>query len=533
MRLLPALLALFCFASSATAQIYKIEFKDQKTAKKFKAFCIDVNDELILVCELKSGIEHDEEKHSIKYSPKTNEVWVADMDNPRACPYKIEKGQKVKAGSKATVSINGDDIKNIQVFMADQSFFGLTKEYGKRLDEIDDLKKRRDTLKKGTPEWKHTQSSVIQTMERLKSWLDSTIYSSKARKLKREIETEVKAAKEANAQRLELAKQSIKLVPTPEDMVKAGKEAYGDAVVLKVGESQHIRIVYREEVGDDRVKGLLELGENLIDGFRVQFIDPYISEDYKDYTPDGMFAEYYFSPDDVNQFVTFLRTYYGHETAPKTLEMMNAKRVTGTPFYRSSAPSYIDPLLTGEGTDYEGAIAHQMGHYLVNLHYNQDRRSDVPTFLEEGVANWLSLEYLGRNSVQCVNFDIGKYAAKKTSETEESALRQGTADIYHRLALEEGAAIDTLALRPLSEFTDPDIAKSYSLFNFVAKTQGEKGQRWLRACCNAAAVPAQLVPQWRKKGEEIYEVKGVDIFRKINDEWIAYASELVGAPVKR
>jgi hypothetical protein len=157
----------------------------------------------------------------------------------------------------------------------------------------------------------------------------------------------------------------------------------------------------------------------------------------------------------------------------------------------------------------------------------------VPTFLEEGVANWLSLEYLGRNSVQCVNFDIGKYAAKKTSETEESALRQGTADIYHRLALEEGAAIDTLALRPLSEFTDPDIAKSYSLFNFVAKTQGEKGQRWLRACCNAAAVPAQLVPQWRKKGEEIYEVKGVDIFRKINDEWIAFASELVGAPVKR
>jgi hypothetical protein len=213
--------------------------------------------------------------------------------------------------------------------------------------------------------------------------------------------------------------------------------------------------------------------------------------------------------------------------------MMHAKRVTGTPFYRSSAPSYIDPLLTGEGSDFEGAIAHQMGHFLTNLHYNQDRRSEVPSFIEEGVANWLSLEYLGRNSVQCVNFDIGKYAAKKSSETDESALRQGTADIYHRLALEEGASIDTLALRPLSEFTDPDIAKSYSLYNFVAKTQGEKGQRWLRACCNAAAVPAQLVPQWRKKGEEIYEVKGVDIFRKINEEWIAYASELVGAPVKR
>ena len=90
-----------------------------------------------------------------------------------------------------------------------------------------------------------------------------------------------------------------------------------------------------------------------------------------------------------------------------------------------------------------------------------------------------------------------------------------------------------LALKTLADFTDPDIAKSYSLFNFVAKNQGEKGQRWLRACCNAAAVPAQMIPQWRKKSEELFEVTGLDVFKKIDDEWIAFAQDLIGAPPKR
>lgn len=534
MRLLAALIATLCLASNALGQIFKIEFKDQKTAKKFKAFCIEVNDELFLVGEAKVGIVLDEEKGKLTWTnpPGPNELWVADMDNPRACPYKLDKGQKVKAGGKASVSINGDDIKNISVFIRDQSLWGLTKEYGRRQDEIEDLKKQRDTLKKGTPEWKGKQTSLIQTMERLKSWLDSTIYGKASRKIKREIESEMKASKEANAQRIELAKQSIKIVPTAEDVTRIGKEVYGDATVFHTAESQHMRIIYREECGDERVKSLLELGENLIEGFRVQFVDPYLSDDYKDYIPDGMFTETFFGPDDINLNEKFLNKYYG-----MTFEGPNRQKqleAAGHGMRRGTAPAYVHQWRTADQSDLEGMIAHNMGHDLVNIHYNQDRSNDVADWLYEGVGNWLSLEYLGRNSVQCVAFDTGKYASKgKGDNSEESALRQGTADIYHRLALEEGPTIDTLAMKKLAEFGDPDVAKSFSMFNFVAKSQGEKGQRWLRACCNAAAVPGGFIPQWRKKSEELYEVTGIDIFKKVNDEWVAFASELVGAPVRK
>lgn len=533
MRLLSALLAALivsaCFASSATAQIMKIEFKDPKSAKKYKQHCIEVNDELFLVGEIKAGATLNEAKRAWELSP-TIELWVADMDSPRACPYKVVKGQKVKSGSKATVALNRDDVLHILTFMQDQSFFGLTKEFAARNDEADDLKKQRDTLKKGTPEWKSKQTSLIQTLERLKSWLDQTIYSKYSRKIKREIDAEMKASKEANAQRLELAKQTIKMVPTAADLVQVGKEVYGDAVVLKTAESQHMRIIYREECGDDRIKSLLELGENLIEGFRVQFIDPYVGEDYKDYIPDGMFHESYFGPDDVGLNEKFLGKYYGMTFAGPFADKQ--REAAGHSTRRKSAPNYCHQWRSADQADLEGMIAHNMGHDLVNIHCNQDRSNDVADWLYEGVGNWISLEYLGRNSVQCINFDIGKYAKKRETEGGDGALRQGTADIYHRLALEEGASIDVLAMKKLSEFGDPDVAKSYSLFNFIAKTQGEKGQRLLRACCNAAAVPGQMIPQWRKKAEELYAIAGVDIFKKLNDEWIAFASELVGAPVK-
>ena len=57
---------------------------------------------------------------------------------------------------------------------------------------------------------------------------------------------------------------------------------------------------------------------------------------------------------------------------------------------------------------------------------------------------------------------------------------------------------------------------------------GRKAVDW-HACCNAGAVPGQFIPQWRKKGEEIFETTGLDIFKKVNDEWVAFAKDLIGA----
>src|SRR6185295_7822107 len=120
---------------------------------------------------------------------------------------------------------------------------------------------------------------------------------------------------------------------------KAGKEAYGDSIVFHVGESTHFRYIYKEEIGDERVKGLLELAETLIDGFRVQFIDPYISEDFKDYIPDDMFSEFYFGPDDIPSHKKFTTVYYGANWEDKHGE--ERLKAAGGSSRRQKSPSYI------------------------------------------------------------------------------------------------------------------------------------------------------------------------------------------------
>jgi hypothetical protein len=533
MRPFAALVAFVAFAAPSHAQILKIALKDPKILKQYKSAVMNVDGEQVLVGEHKSGLTFSEKQ--ITYPGNgTFDIWIPDTENPKWCPYKVSKGEKSSAGGgKTSVQIAGQNVKSIGYLIKEQSLWGLSQEYVKRLGDLDGLKKARDAASKGTQDWNRKEASLIQAMDRLKSWLDQTCFAKAAEKYGKEIEKEVKAQKEAKDQRLANAKASIKIVPALEEVVHIAKEAYGDSVVIHQQESQHCRIIYKEEVGDERVKGLLEFAETLIDGFRVLFIDPYIAEDYKDYVPDGMFVEWCFVPDDIEGWKKFTNKYYGEDwAADKHAE----ERLKGTGLYvrRGKEPSYQDPQRTSERADLDGIIAHTLGHHLVDIHYNQNRNNGTGAWLHEAVGNWLSLEYLGRNNVTCTEFRDLEYAKRLLPEGEKSdELLKGTADLYHRLALDKGRALDLMCRLKLIELEDADIAKSYSLFCFVAKTQGEKGQRWLRSCLNAEAQPNTFVQQWRKKSEEIFGITNQDIFKVMDELWHKFAEQQVGGPIKK
>ena len=307
--------------------------------------------------------------------PGVFEIWIPDLENPKSCPYKVVKGEKSSAGGKSSIRIQSHDVKSINYYMKDQSLWGISQEYVKRLATIDELRKTRDSAAKGSPDWNRKQALLIQGMERLKSWLGETIYAKAGDKYAKEIDKENKAQKDAKEQRLANAKASIKSVPTPEGLTAAGKEAYGDSIVFHVQESTHFRIVYKEEIGDERVKGLLELAEALLDGFRVTFVDPYVSEDFKDYFTDDMLSEWYFGPDDIPSHKKFTAAYYGvgWETGPKAEKL---EKYPGGSVRRAKPPVHIHFLRTGEQNDLDGQISHMLGHDLVAVHYNQDRPND-------------------------------------------------------------------------------------------------------------------------------------------------------------
>lgn len=532
MRPLAVLAALTLFAAPARAQILKVALKDPKILKQYKSAVMTVDGEQVLVGENKSGIKF--EPTQIVYPGNANfELWIPDVENPKFCPYKVVKGEKSSAGGKTSIQIAGATVKSISYLIKEQSLWGLTQEYLKRLNDIDGLKKQRDAASKGTQDWNRKQATLIQAMDRMKSWLEQTCFAKAGEKYGKEIDKEIKAQKEAKDQRLALAKASIKMIPTPEEVAHAGKEAFGDAVVFHQQDSQHCRIIYKEEIGDERVKGLLEFAESVIDGFRVQFVDPYVAEDFKDYIPDDLFAEWFFGPDDIPGYKVFTNKFYGiqWEKDPHAEERIKSG---GHYERRGKAPSYCNSWRIGERTDLDGIIAHTLGHYLVDIHYNQNRNNDTGAWLHEAVGNWLSLEYLGRNSVTCSEIRDLEYAKSLLPKGEESGdLLKGTADLYHRLALDKGRSLDALCKLKLVQFEDQDVAKAYSLFTYVAKALGEKGQRWLRACLNAEAQENTFLKQWRQKSEEIFGITNQDVFKYIDEQWKKFAEQQVGGPLKK
>jgi hypothetical protein len=75
---------------------------------------------------------------------------VPDLDNPKACPYRLEKGgEKVKGAGKSSITLTGRD-QGHPVPDEGPEPLGAHEEYARRDSEIDDLKKERDALKRGT-----------------------------------------------------------------------------------------------------------------------------------------------------------------------------------------------------------------------------------------------------------------------------------------------------------------------------------------------------------------------------------------------
>src|SRR5262249_28728065 len=138
------------------------------------------------------------------------------------------------------------------------------------------------------------------------------------------------------------------------------------------------------------------------------------------------------------------------------------------------------------------------------------------------------------NNVVCKEFRDLEYAKRLLPEGEQSdELLKGTADLYHRLALDKGRALDALCKLKLVQFEDEDIAKAYSLFTFIAKSQAEKGQRWLRSCLSAEAQENTFLQQFRKKSEEIFGITNQDVFKWVDEQWHKFTEQQVGGPIKK
>lgn len=522
--LVPLLLA-FGTASTSGQMVYVV-FKDRKIEKRYAQYLTRLNGVDGVIGEAKKGITFNGPQ--VKYTggaEALNELWVADPGAPDLVPYVWDgKGHQVpskKKGKGGVISIPGDDIQGVKVvdrLATLQSFAG---EYIQRMADVSALEQNQKLIKPGDREWFLLNGRILGQQLRLQNWLSNLGFARAATDLGKEIDKRRKSlAKDAASVREKEALASIHPVANPPELAEVAK-AIGQNLAFHIQESRHARITYISGIADARVTAALELAEKIADGFRREFVDPYLDDDFPDMIPaQGPLVELYFGPPDLKAHEHFLTDYYKQPWGRHKEQEMAA---SGALFYRQEAPYYLHYRKSLDDIDLEGYVAHAIGSAFADLHYNSGRRNDAQPWLTEAAGYYVAVNWLGRNSITSFSDGIEQYAKAKQENGVKTA-KTGLRGYYNETARKLGATLEATAPKELYQLTDADFCKGWSFFEFVAKKLGRDGQLWLRRTCDCAADRPSFMTTWRKASEALYPVEpGADVFAKMDAQWRHFA----------
>ena len=523
MRSLLILLAfLFVATPRAEAQIIAVYFKSDKVAKKYKKHLVEWNGRPCVVGEIKKGIKL--EDGTISYQPQgPNELYVADPSKPEDAAYYFLDGEKHATSKKNRLVIQGTHIEGIGIMMRDESLAGLSKEYVLRTAQIEEFRDDRDRFDKGTTEWNSRHARLVSALEKLRMWLESTAFPGALKKIDKQIKKEKKYSTGHIEVRAKAALDSIQQMDTPEALTNISTDQFEGAHKFRAQESMHLRIYYVDEFTDEQVRQALVIGEEVIEGFRNTFVDPFLSETYEDEIPDTIFHEFLFVPDTDEAHMAYSGGFWNVDWTrdrEKRLELSGGVTIgmgTFRSFWRNSQ------------LDLPGIICHRLGHALASLHYGEGNVRYLPQdWISEGLAYHISFEHLGRNSVTCkaLNHDNPEYVKREFEPKEEGEKTMGTGrrDTYNEIALQFGRPIDQLALRELFEMDDADLAKSWSFFDYVLRKEGYEGQLWLQAAGKYSKDKKTFIQKWREAAALALGIDQREAFRDVEKRWRAFAS---------
>lgn len=524
--LLLGCLSLLALASTSDAQIFAVHLNGPKAEKKFKKSLVEYNGQMVLIGEPKSGFVYSPEKNNLSYiNNANNELFIVDPDKPEEYAYFLVDGKKEANSKKNRIIIHGKYIERLSIVMRDQSLPGLTTEYNIRTAQIDDYREARDKEEKGSVAYLAAHHRLLTSLERLENWLANVGFPGAQKDIAKDLKKEVKAVRDAALQaRYDKAVASIQPDDPPEQYQELSQEISGGKDVFHGYKSLHCRLYYLTEtarpdqqvISDAQAKHLLEKAEEIIEGFRAEFVDPYLSEDFPEYIPDDLMITWGFFPNNIKDINKYGQPLYS-ASIQEGSQIKGSGNVGGLP----SHWRYIWRL---EDPDLEGIICHQLGHVLSNAHYGQGRTNLHQAWLSEAVGNQLSYEFLGRNNVTCLGLrEKPTYEKREASEPGKKTIAFGRRATYNALALEQGSPINQIALKKLHELADGDLAKGWSFYDYIARKEGIEGQMWLRAAGEHAPKRDTFIEKWREAAAEVLGVKAGNAFRTLEDRWRKYA----------
>ena len=526
-------LMLVCFGSQVSGQIYAVDFSDPKLAKKYKKHIFDYNGKSVILVEIRGGFDYKADG-SLSWNKESRlEFFIQDPSDPMKLGYAVnDDGTRQTKNKKLVLGMGGDRVARMITFMANESFYTLSREYQRRMDYLDNLESQQKETEKSGAAWMAFNASRLRETGNLQQWLFQTGYNKGANKLLRDLSKLRKSSEAAMTARIDSAIASIETIETDPKLVSAASDIAGKNIKFLAQQSRHITIKYHDGLQSNRISALLELGERAIESFRTKNVDPYIDEKFLDKIPDGVFLEFFFSTDSQVHQEKFWEEYYGYGWGDPTRK---AERLQSSGTGGQQGKLKISYWRIDDQSDLEGIVVHQLGHQLARHHYGIF--GDTQDWLEEGCGYDLSFSLLNRNNVTCKSFEppkrsegtvaSGPGSKGKDEENKTAVVMRGMREIMAGVAAHAGVPFDQLAAKRLHAFQNEDMAKSWAFYEYITTKLGKVGQEWLRLLCKAAN-GGQFQNKIREHTEEQFDFKGQDAIRMLEEQWTAYLRDVYG-----
>ncbi len=539
MRALLAVIVALLLSSHASGQIYEITFKSEKVAKKYQKYMMEVNGIPRFLGEYRSGVKWNGKYNSTRDPQVRSEWFIGDPGDPTKLPYKVKDGTRGKAIKKQVVGIQNSQIDKIALFVDNNSWYGLSMEYKDRIRHLDGLRDVRDDFEKGGRDWQAAHWRLLDGYEGMIGWLSSMGYHDAVKKMIKEAERQRKVvSKAAEEARRKRAIKSVGKVEIPKEL-NASCERLGLKVRFKMQQSQHCRIYYHTGIKDVQIEHCLKLAERAMAGFRAKFVEPYLADDFQDLIPENMWLEWHFNPPNREAHEKLYEEHYGMSWGPRKEERLKSD---GTRSYRGGENAlFLCYWKIQQENSLDGIVANNLGVHLATLHYRTANTQISMDWLEQAVGYWISLEYLGRNSVTEKAFDWGEQEDdhtvsrreddKKEKEKEtvaEPPLSVGEKRLYLEGALAEGVPFHVLMQTRLFDMKRGDVAKSWAMWDFLTSTYGGEAQVFLRSMGKFAREGGGFQEKLRKVGDPLFENQGQDLYRMLDEAWKEWANRQLG-----
>lgn len=540
MRLPLFLIAVLLISTAAAeAQILKLNLKDEKTAKRYKKYLRRISGTPCLIGEAKAGFTIKGKNLQIDSAPKVVEIYLIDTAKPSKVPYKFQRGVKVPTSKRGWLSVPKADLNptaSAGFFNDRQTILGLATEHELNLKRLEELEEKRKAAKKGSKDWIDWQRRALSARRRIVAWLREFGYDKAAKKFGRSISSEEKRMKSDGIEvRRRDALASVESADIPVALEDAQREITKGRMTFRSVRSKHLVVWYPKTVPDAAMKKAIETCEGVIEGFRREFVDRWLEEDFPDWLPNERFACFLFIPNDVGMADRFWTDFMGQtwgRNKEKSIQM-GVNGCNGAQGYAKGSMCRIQ-----EPLDLEGMLVYLVAGHLADYHFAGGGRSrQAVPWIRQGLQYYLCFEFLGRNimtSFEWKERDYGTDPGREGIKTVELGQRAA----FNAVAVKLGLEFSSLAVKDLYEMDDPDLAKCWSFYDFLAREEPERINAILRSAClywnrgttgrsskGAKKGRGDMLSAWRDDLREIYGLKKTeDPLHILDKRWKDYAT---------